>query len=98
MRVVTVTEAKNGLSALIDVVQSGETVLIVDRGRPVARLDTAVSASMDDPDGRLARLQRSGLVKVSPTVPARVERTSPPRARGDASALEALFEERRQGR
>lgn len=38
MRVVTVTEAKNGLSALIDVVRTGETVLIVDRGRPVDRL------------------------------------------------------------
>ncbi len=98
MRVVTVTEAKNGLSALIDVVQSGETVLIVERGRPVARLDTAVSASMEDADGRLARLQRSGLVKVSPAGPARPSPTTPPRTRGGASAVHALMEERRQGR
>lgn len=98
MRVVTVTEAKNRLSALIDFVQTGETVLIVDRGRPVARLDTAVSASRDDPEGRLARLQRAGVVQVSPQ-PLQPRRLARPRkGGGQASALGALLEERRSGR
>jgi prevent-host-death family protein len=98
MRVVTITEAKNGLSSLIDVVQSGDTVLIVDRGRPVARLETAISASVDDPDGRLARLQRAGLVHVAPATPAGPGPGPPPQPREGASALAALVEERRGGR
>ena len=34
----SITEAKNNLSALIDRVRRGESVLICDRNRPVARL------------------------------------------------------------
>lgn len=97
MKIVTVTEAKNGLSALIDLVQSGETVVIVDRGRPVARLDTALSRALDDPEGRLARLQRAGVVQVSQTAPARLGGRPPTMAPG-ASATGALIEERRHGR
>lgn len=97
MRIVTVTEAKNGLSALIDLVQSGETVVIVDRGRPVARLDTALSSALDDPHGRLARLQRAGVVQVAQTTPARLEGRPPTMAPG-ASATRDLIEERRNGR
>lgn len=94
MRVVTITEAKNGLSALIDEVQTGESVVIVDRGRPVARLETAVAMTSGDDDGRLARLQRSGIVRMSagpvagPGTPATV------RPGTGASALDSLLEER----
>lgn len=94
---VTITEAKNGLSALIDVVQAGEAVLIVDRGRPVARLDTAVSVAADDPEGRLARLQRAGIVRTSLGAPAE-QGSAQPRPRKGASAVEALIEERHAGR
>ncbi|MEX0689022.1 MAG: type II toxin-antitoxin system prevent-host-death family antitoxin [Pirellulales bacterium] len=38
MRRTSITDAKNNLSALIDRVRRGETVLICDRNRPVARL------------------------------------------------------------
>jgi prevent-host-death family protein len=38
MRCTSITDAKNNLSALIDRVRRGETVLICDRNRPVARL------------------------------------------------------------
>jgi len=37
MKKASITEAKNNLSALIDSVKGGSPVLIVDRGRPVAR-------------------------------------------------------------
>ncbi len=40
MKKANVTEAKNNLSALIDGLKSGSSVLIVDRGRPVARLES----------------------------------------------------------
>lgn len=94
----TITEAKNRLSSLIHAVQSGETVLIVDRGRPVARLDTAVSASVEDPDGRLARLERAGVVRRSLAGPAVLEGLAPPPSPVGGSALRALIEERRAGR
>ncbi len=96
MTVVTITEAKNKLSALLDRVRAGETITIVDRGRPVARLEPAVSPSQD-PGGRLARLERAGLVRVggggraNPLILSR-----PPRAR--ASVVAALLEEREDAR
>lgn len=91
------TEAKNGLSALIDAVQGGETIVIIDRGRPVARLDTAISTSTEDPEGRMARLQRSGIVRPSSAVPA-VLAGKPPRPRSGESALSILVDERLTGR
>jgi prevent-host-death family protein len=40
MKKASITETKNNLSALIDGLKGGgEPVLIVDRGRPVARLE-----------------------------------------------------------
>lgn len=62
MRRATLTEAKNGLSALIDQVKAGQTIIITDRGVPVARLEPASSAEGDD-EGRLARLERAGIIK-----------------------------------
>ena len=41
MKRATLTDTKNNLSALVDQVQHGETILILDRGRPVARLEPA---------------------------------------------------------
>ena len=38
MKIASVTRAKNGLSALLQEVERGETVLITSRGRPIATL------------------------------------------------------------
>ena len=98
MLVATVTEAKNRLSALIDRVKNGESVLIVDRGTPVARLESAVGVETD-PEGRIARLQRAGTVRAARNPPAEaVLASSPPRPAHRASAVGALLEERRSGR
>ena len=98
MRVATITEAKNGLSALIVHVRGGESVLIVDRGIPVARLESAVSADAN-PQGRIARLERAGAVRPARRPPAtEVLCSRPPSARPGASAVAALLEERRAGR
>ena len=98
MLVATITEAKNRLSALIDQVRSGESVLIVDRGTPVARLESAVSGAADA-DGRIARLQRAGTVRAArkPPVPDLVAK-EPPSPRPGASAVAVILEERREGR
>jgi len=98
MLVATITEAKNRLSALIDQVRGGESVLIVDRGTPVARLESAVSAA-PDAEGRVARLERAGSVRAARKPPAiDLLSTPPPTQRSGASALAAILEERRDGR
>jgi len=98
MKIASITEAKNKLSALIDGLKSGSPVLIVDRGRPVARLEP-VSTGDEADDGRLARLVRAGLVRPGRGRLPRSFFTDPlPRPKGGASAVEALLKERREGR
>jgi prevent-host-death family protein len=99
MKIASITETKNQLSALIDSLRHGESVLIVDRGRPVARLESVVTNAADELDGRLARLERQGLVRrAADPPPSEQLATKPPRPRGGTSILRVLLEERRQGR
>jgi prevent-host-death family protein len=98
MKKASVTEVKNNLSSLIDRVKGGSPVLIVDRGRPVARLEPVGGLRSDD-DGRLARLVREGIVRPAHhAMPKALFATKPPRAKPGASGVRALLEERRQGR
>ncbi len=98
MLVATITETKNRLSALLDRVKAGESVLIVDRGIPVARLESVISAA-SDPDGRIARLERAGAINVARQPPAAELLASPPPSpRRETGAVEALIAERRGGR
>jgi prevent-host-death family protein len=98
MKTATLTETKNNLSALVDQVQHGESILILDRGRPVARLESALTEGAD-PEGRLARLERQGLLRrATAPLPSEVLRAQPPRPAAGASALQALLAERREGR
>jgi prevent-host-death family protein len=99
MKKASVTEAKNKLSALIDGLRGGSPVLILDRGRPVARLEPVTSGLEAERDGRLSRLVRSGIARPRRAAPPRsLFSDQPPRAKAGASAVEALLEERRQGR
>ena len=95
----SITVAKNQLSALIDKVKGGETVIITDRGRPVARLSSAVDDSQNDVEGRLARLERLGTVRRSrEAVPTRMILAPPPAARRGADILRELLKERAEDR
>ena len=99
MKRATITEAKNQLSALIDRVRHGETVIITDRGRPVARLVSALTGAAEDPEGRLARLERrGGLRRATAPPPRSAILRKPPTAKKPSGVLEALLEERREGR
>ena len=99
MKKASITEAKNRLSALIDGLKGGSPVLIVDRGRPVARLEPVASPSEKDPEGRLSRLVREGIVRPGRgSVPRELFTDQPPRPKGGASAVRALLEERRESR
>ena len=55
---VGIRDLKNGLSKYLDRVQSGEEVIVTDRGRPVARI-----SALDAPDDRLADLVAAGVVR-----------------------------------
>ena len=97
MRTATITETKNNLGALLDIVKGGETVLILDQGRPVARLSPAAAQLADEE--RLERLERQGLIRRGHgEIKALVESFTPVRTATGASAVEALLEERREGR
>lgn len=97
MKRATITEAKNGLSALIDQVRAGESVLILDRGIPVARLEPVIDQR--GASGRLQRLVRAGMVRPARTPPAiDLIRTPGPRPTPGTSAVDMLIEERRSGR
>lgn len=98
MRRATVTEAKNHLSALLAEVRAGATIVIVDRGVPVARLDPVVDRT-EDVDGRIARLQRTGaLSPARERPPVELVLGAPPRLAPGASAVDALLAERSEGR
>ncbi len=97
MRTATITEAKNGLSALLDQVRAGESIIIVDRGLPIARLEPIVAHP--DQSGRLLRLERAGLLRVGiEPPPLELLREPPPRLPANVSAVEALIHERRTAR
>lgn len=99
MRKASITEAKNNLSALIDSLKGGTPVLIVDRGRPVARLEPVIGGPEKGQEGRLARLVRDGIVRPPrAALPRSLFRSPPPSAETGASVLAALLEERREGR
>ena len=99
MKKVSITEAKNGLSALIDGLKGGSRVLIVDRGRPVACLEAVTSGDNDEQGGRLARLVREGVVRPGrAALPRSLFSDQPHRPEADASVVAALLAERREGR
>ena len=98
MRTASVSETKAKLSALLDIVRAGESVLITDRGRPVARLVPAVQSGdkASDDEARLARLERKGLVRRGKGGKSALILTPPPDVGG--GVLDLLLEERREGR
>jgi len=89
----SISEAKAKLSALLDRVRAGETVTITDRGVPVARI---VRAPAGDDAARLALLERAGLIRRGRgrLVPELLE----PGPKARTSVVDALLEERREGR
>lgn len=63
MKRASITEAKNNLSVLIDWVRRGETVLICDRNRPVARLQSVGPGDASGAEAPwLTSLVRDGMV------------------------------------
>lgn len=99
MKRVSITVAKNHLSRLLEEVKSGTTILILDRNKPVARLEP-VAADRTTNDDRVATLVQQGLA----TAPRRRLDVAAFLSRkmirlpAGASAVGALLSEREQGR
>ena len=99
MRTASITEAKNRLSALIDQVRNGDTIVITDRGRPVAQLASLAADRSGATRGRLARLEREGVLRRgSAAGPVSAVLGPPPRPQKGASVVQAVLDERAEGR
>ncbi len=95
MQKATISELRKHLSAYLEKMRAGESVLILDRNRPVARL---VGVAAQSPaDDRIARLESEGLLRraLGPTPKELLEE---PPAKPGKSVLEALIEGRRSDR
>ena len=96
----TISEVKNGLSAYLRRVESGESVLVLEHRTPVARIvpvglgagDGKKEADSVDEDAKLARLERTGVVvRLGSGSPLDVLGSPLP---SGAGVLEALLDER----
>lgn len=95
MEKATIPQLRNRLSAYLKKVRAGDTVLILDRDEPIARIERVTPN--ERPEDRLTRLERSGLLRRS-SATLSLEELRAPVPHPGRSVLEALAEERREGR
>lgn len=93
----SVAEAKARLSELLRLVAQGETVVILNRGRPVGRL-LAPEPEVER-QSRWLELEQRGVLRQGAEPPdARILDDAAPRVPSEASILGALLDERESGR
>jgi len=93
MKTASISEAKNNLSGYIDRVRHGETVVITDRGKPVARLAPLESGSKPHVEAHLADLARLGIVRLPRESPPKRLR-KPAKLRKSVDVVRIVSEER----
>ncbi len=97
MKKASISQTKNQLSALLDAVKQGETVLIMNRNRPVARLEP-VGAAEKYTENWLSELERTGLIRRPKRPPLSIrELGSPVKPPKGISVVQALLDEREEG-
>ena len=94
MNLSTISETKNNLSALLDRVRAGESITILDRDRPIARIVPVRDAD----DAHLTDLARRGLVRNGTGADLSSIVGVPGPAVQGAAVLAALLAEREDGR
>jgi prevent-host-death family protein len=90
----SVSHTKNQLSALLEQVRQGETIVITDHDRPVAQI-TAITGSERTTDS-LDALQRKGLLRLGGGE--HIALSDPVVPKGEGSAVAALLDEREHAR
>ena len=99
MKIASISQAKNRLSHYLDLVRHGETVVIQDRGRSVARLEAMPPSQNLDSDGRIERLERAGLIRRGTgKLPSDFFDKPPPQPKPGGDILRALLQEREENR
>ena len=88
MKTAAVTDLKNRLSHYLRLVGRGETITVLDRGRPVAQITPPGDASAE-----LQRLAQAGLARLPIRKPPR-DLWTRPLAQSSAPVSEALEEDR----
>lgn len=95
MKRASVTDAKNGLSALLDRVRHGESIVIEDRGIPVAQLNPVTGTGGGADRDRLTRLERHGVIRPAvSSAPVKRLAAPPPRPRSAVSLSARVVAER----
>jgi len=99
MRSASITDVKNNLSKYLELVKSGDSVLITERGIVIARIESVRAQPGETADqARLARLERAGVLRRGRPVSRKLINEAPPALAGGASAVQALLDERQSGR
>jgi len=97
MERVSISRLKDQLSAYLKKVQAGETVLVMDRHTPVAQL-APLPPNLDESE-KIARLEAAGVLLPPQGPPLSLEELQRLRVKAPgARVLEALLEDRREGR
>ena len=95
MKKATISELKNRLSAYLKEVQAGETILVLDRDQPVARIERVEAEA--HPEGLLGRLERAGLLhRGTGRMPMKLLRSAAPKSK--KSVVKALLLDREEER
>jgi len=98
MKNASISQLREGLNTYIDLVKHGEIIVITDRELPVARIIPFVASAKEE-DGRLDRLESSGIIKrASSKMPQEFLQRKRPGPVGGTGAVEALIQEREAGR
>jgi prevent-host-death family protein len=88
MKTAAVTDLKNRLSHYLRLFARGETVTVLERGKPIAQITRVANVDAD-----LERLAAQGLARL-PLQPLPPNFWKRPRARSSAPVSEALLEDR----
>jgi antitoxin (DNA-binding transcriptional repressor) of toxin-antitoxin stability system len=96
MKSVNVGELRNHLSKYLRVVRHGESVLVRDRDRVIARIEPAGETAADSDEERIARLEAKGIIRRgSGQFPLELLARRP---RVSVNAVAVLLRERDEGR
>lgn len=98
MKKASVSETKNRLSAILDQVKEGETFLITEHGRVVARLEPVRSTESKTTErAKIADLERRGILTPGGRIPDEFFKMPRPKLPKGMSLVAEVLKEREEG-